>query len=83
MSDIEQAPKKWRGRFYEDFDIGDVFKSRLARTVTQTDELSRDHQWYTCRQRHTHTHTLGSLSDLEYTTQMPYGLLTIYYTHSS
>lgn len=42
MSDIEQAPKKWRGRFYEDFDIGDVFQSRFGRTVTQTDNI-----WFT------------------------------------
>jgi itaconyl-CoA hydratase len=36
------APKEWRGRFFEDFDIGDVFKSRLGRTVTQTDNI-----WFT------------------------------------
>jgi itaconyl-CoA hydratase len=34
-----QAPKEWRGRFYEDFDVGDVFRSRLGRTVTETDNL--------------------------------------------
>ena len=37
------APKEWRGRFYEDFDVGDVFRSRFGRTVTQTDNI-----WYTC-----------------------------------
>ncbi len=37
-----QAPKEWRGRFYEDFDVGDVFKSRLGRTVTETDNI-----WFT------------------------------------
>lgn len=37
-----RAPKEWRGRFFEDFDIGDVFKSRLGRTVTQTDNI-----WFT------------------------------------
>ena len=42
MSEIEQAPKKWRGRFYEDFDVGDVFRSRLGRTVTETDNI-----WFT------------------------------------
>ena len=31
------APKVWRGRFYEDFDIGDVFRSRIGRTITETD----------------------------------------------
>jgi acyl dehydratase len=43
MSTIEDAPKVWRGRFYEDFDIGDVFRSRLGRTITQTDNI-----WFTC-----------------------------------
>ena len=38
MSDA-QAPKEWRGRFFEDFTVGDVFKSRLGRTVTQTDNI--------------------------------------------
>ena len=35
-----RAPKEWRGRFYEDFDVGDVFKSRLGRTVTQSDNIN-------------------------------------------
>jgi len=39
----EAAPKDWRGRFYEDFAVGDVFRSRLGRTVTQTDNI-----WFTC-----------------------------------
>ena len=37
------APKDWRGRFYEDFDVGDVFRSRLGRTITETDNI-----WFTC-----------------------------------
>lgn len=37
------APKEWRGRFYEDFEIGDVFRSRIGRTVTQVDNI-----WFTC-----------------------------------
>ena len=42
-SDARAAPKAWRGRFFEDFDAGDVFQSRLGRTVTQTDNI-----WFTC-----------------------------------
>jgi acyl dehydratase len=42
-TDVEGAPKAWRGRFYEDFDVGDVFRSRLGRTVTQADNI-----WFTC-----------------------------------
>ncbi len=39
----ETAPKAWRGRFYEDFDVGDVYRSRLGRTITETDNI-----WFTC-----------------------------------
>jgi itaconyl-CoA hydratase len=41
--DTGAAPKSWRGRFYEDLDVGDVYQSRLGRTVTQTDNI-----WFTC-----------------------------------
>jgi acyl dehydratase len=37
------APKEWRGRFLEDFTVGDVFRSRLGRTVTEADNV-----WFTC-----------------------------------
>jgi itaconyl-CoA hydratase len=40
---VAQAPKEWRGRFYEDFDVGDVFRSRLGRTITENDNI-----WFTC-----------------------------------
>lgn len=36
------APKEWRGRFFEDFEPGDVFRSRFGRTVTESDNL-----WFT------------------------------------
>jgi itaconyl-CoA hydratase len=29
----------WQGRFLEDFSVGDVYRSRLGRTVTQTDNI--------------------------------------------
>jgi acyl dehydratase len=38
-TDIEAAPKVWRGRFYEDVDVGDVFRSRFGRTVSEYDNL--------------------------------------------
>lgn len=37
------APKEWRGRFFEDFDVGDVYHSRFGRTITETDNI-----WFTC-----------------------------------
>jgi acyl dehydratase len=32
----------WNGRFYEDFEIGDVYPHPLGRTITQTDNI-----WFT------------------------------------
>ena len=42
-TDTEAAQKAWRGRFFEDFAVGDVFRSRLGRTITETDNI-----WFTC-----------------------------------
>jgi itaconyl-CoA hydratase len=42
-SEQATAPKEWRGRFYEDFEVGDVFRSRFGRTITRTDNI-----WFTC-----------------------------------
>jgi len=39
----EPAPKIWQGRFYEDLDVGDRFRSRLGRTITEADNV-----WFTC-----------------------------------
>ena len=39
----DAAPKAWHGRFYEDFEVGDTFASRLGRTITETDNI-----WFTC-----------------------------------
>ena len=41
--DQQAAPKAWRGRFYEDMEVGDVYRSRLGRTITETDNI-----WFTC-----------------------------------
>ena len=32
----------WTGRFYEDFEVGDVYPLPLGRTITQTDNI-----WFT------------------------------------
>lgn len=32
----------WRGRFYEDFEIGDIYEHPLGRTITTTDNI-----WFT------------------------------------
>ena len=36
------APKQWRGRFFEDFEVGDVYRSRIGRTISETDNT-----WFT------------------------------------
>jgi len=36
------APKEWRGRFFEDFAVGDVYRSRIGRTITASDNT-----WFT------------------------------------
>jgi itaconyl-CoA hydratase len=41
-TDIQPAPKEWRGRFFEDIEVGDVYVSRLGRTITETDNI-----WFT------------------------------------
>ena len=38
-TDGAPAPKVWEGRFYDDFDVGDVFRSRYGRTVTEYDNI--------------------------------------------
>lgn len=42
-TDDNTAPKSWRGRFYEDLEIGDVYRSRIGRTITEADNV-----WFTC-----------------------------------
>jgi itaconyl-CoA hydratase len=40
---VSAAPKEWHGRFYDDIDVGDVFRSRLGRTISEADNT-----WFTC-----------------------------------
>jgi acyl dehydratase len=37
MTDPEKIKAGWEGRFYEDFEVGDVYRSRFGRTVTEMD----------------------------------------------
>ncbi|HEY0317706.1 MAG TPA: MaoC family dehydratase [Solirubrobacterales bacterium] len=39
----EAAAKEWRGRYFEDLEPGDVFRSRLGRTISEADNV-----WFTC-----------------------------------
>lgn len=42
MGGGDHVKSGWRGRFFEDFSVGDVFKHTLGRTVTAT-----DNSWFT------------------------------------
>src|SRR3979490_2008753 len=42
-NDQEAATKDWRGRFFEDLEVGDRFASRLGRTIIEADNV-----WFTC-----------------------------------
>lgn len=35
----EQIKQGWTGRFFEDFEVGDIYRGRLGRTVTMTDNI--------------------------------------------
>lgn len=37
-----QLAEGWQGRYYEDFEVGDVYKHPYGRTVTETDDV-----WFT------------------------------------
>jgi len=32
----------WKGRFYEDFEVGDVYRHSIGRTITESDNT-----WFT------------------------------------
>lgn len=41
MSDIDKKVPAdgWNGRFFEDFEVGDVYKHKVGRTITRTDNI--------------------------------------------
>src|SRR6266699_4882133 len=39
---MNEQKKSWSGRFYEDFEVGDIYQHPLGRTITTTDNL-----WFT------------------------------------
>ena len=36
---MSQVVEGWRGRFLEDFEVGDIYRSRYGRTVTESDNI--------------------------------------------
>jgi acyl dehydratase len=36
MSTVKEG---WTGRFFEDFHVGDIYRSRIGRTITETDNI--------------------------------------------
>ena len=54
----------WRGRFFEDFEVGDVYPHPLGRTVTETDNI-----WFTLLTQN----TAPIHFDRHYAGQTPFG----------
>lgn len=54
----------WRGRFFEDFEVGDVYRSPLGRTITEADNT-----WFTLLTLNTNQ----SHFNREYGKRSPYG----------
>ncbi len=46
----------WLGRFFEDFDVGDVYRSRLGRTITEADNIQFTLLTNNTNQIHFNTH---------------------------
>jgi itaconyl-CoA hydratase len=65
--------KGWRGRFFEDFETGDVYEQPLGRTVTTTDNL-----WFTLLTQN----TAPIHFDHHYASQTKFGKLVITLEHA-
>ncbi len=46
----------WNGRFFEDFTVGDIYRSRLGRTITETDNIQFTMITNNTNQIHFNTH---------------------------
>jgi acyl dehydratase len=58
----------WEGRFYEDFEVGDVYRSRLGRTISEVDNT-----WFTLLTMNTNQ----SHFNAEYARRMEFGQLLV------
>jgi itaconyl-CoA hydratase len=58
----------WQGRFYEDFTVGDVYRHRLGRTISETDNT-----WFTLLTCNTNP----SHFNVEYARRMEFGKLLV------
>jgi len=46
----------WQGRYFEDFTVGDIYRSRLGRTITETDNIQFTMITNNTNQIHFNTH---------------------------
>jgi acyl dehydratase len=53
MGTVKQG---WSGRFFEDFAVGDIYRSRLGRTITETDNIQFTMITNNTNQIHFNTH---------------------------
>ena len=52
----------WQGRFFEDYSVGDVYRSRLGRTITETDNIWFTNLTLNTNQSHFNTPFAGALA---------------------
>lgn len=55
-SPTRQVKRGWDGRYYEDFEVGDVYRSSAGRTVTETDNVWFTHLTLNTNQLHFNRH---------------------------
>lgn len=58
----------WEGRFYEDFEVGDIYRHRLGRTISEVDNT-----WFTLLTMNTNS----SHFNVEYAKRMEFGKLLV------
>ncbi|WP_024803592.1 MaoC family dehydratase [Nocardia sp. BMG51109] len=58
----------WQGRFYEDFEVGDVYRHPLGRTISEADNT-----WFTLLTMNTHP----AHFDAHYASQTPFGKVLV------
>lgn len=70
MTEAGEIPIKdgWRGRFYEDFEVGDVYQHAIGKTVTES-----DNEWFTLLT----LNTQQSHFNVEYARRIEFGRILV------
>ncbi len=60
--------ERWNGRFFEDFEVGDIYRNPLGRTITDVDNV-----WFTLLTMNTNQNHFN----VEYAKRSPFGKLVV------